>query len=373
MKILIIPSEFPTISRPGSGTFIMDQTKILADGGFDVTVLYHDQLSPIEALNSKSFCSVKKDKIGRLTTIISTGLNIPKLSEKLFVRGIDNLLQNHTNNDFDIIHAHFCVWSGICAKYISDKYKIPYIVTEHSSSFPRGQYNKYKLKKAREVFLKSSKNIVPSKFLESAICKEIEKKINFLIVSNPVTIKDPKISKYEKTTAICISNLIELKSIDLIIKSLAKSGTDINLNIAGDGPELDSLKELVIALKIEDRVKFLGRIPRDQVAVEFSKSHFFCHASKFETFGIVVAESLFFGLPVICTRCGAPESFLSEENSILVDVDDENAYVEAFKKMNKSMNKFDRDAIIKRVKDEFGTNVFLEKHRQIYEELFKSR
>ena len=46
-------------------------------------------------------------------------------------------------------------------------------------------------------------------------------------------------------------------------------------------------------------------------------------------FGVAYAEALCAGLPVISTKCGGPEDFITPECGVLVPVDDVKALVEA--------------------------------------------
>ena len=61
----------------------------------------------------------------------------------------------------DIIHVHTFL-AGEIALWIKDKYKIPFVVTEHSTGFARGIFNKRQLQVAKKVFTNSECNIAVS-------------------------------------------------------------------------------------------------------------------------------------------------------------------------------------------------------------------
>ena len=53
----------------------------------------------------------------------------------------------------DIIHVHTFL-AGEIALWIKDKYKIPFVVTEHSTGFARGIYNKRQLRTCQKSICK---------------------------------------------------------------------------------------------------------------------------------------------------------------------------------------------------------------------------
>ncbi|MGY3211423.1 glycosyltransferase [Mucilaginibacter sp. HD30] len=74
------------------------------------------------------------------------------------------------------------------------------------------------------------------------------------------------------------------------------------LYIAGEGPDLGKLLVLSVELNLNNRVVFLGR--RNDIPALMAMSDCFVLSSKFEGFGLVVAEAMAMQLPVISTNCG---------------------------------------------------------------------
>ena len=90
-------------------------------------------------------------------------------------------------------------------------------------------------------------------------------------------------------------------------------------HVIGDGPERRALVNR--AEQAQLNVVFHGTLPHDQAMQCLAGSDMLLHPSSYETFGIVLAEAMAVGVPVIATRCGAPETIVSEETGILVSVD----------------------------------------------------
>jgi glycosyltransferase involved in cell wall biosynthesis len=62
-------------------------------------------------------------------------------------------------------------------------------------------------------------------------------------------------------------------------------------------------------------ITFLGRVSTEDLAAAYLAHDLLVVPSRQEGFGIVVAESLHAGLPVVATRCGGPEAMISESGA----------------------------------------------------------
>jgi glycosyltransferase involved in cell wall biosynthesis len=101
---------------------------------------------------------------------------------------------------------------------------------------------------------------------------------------------------------------------------LMSKGYDLDLVIAGDGPDKEMLLKYSRKLGVDDRVHFLGRVARGDLSCLYENCEVFAHASRFEAFGLVVLEAISFGKPVVSTKVGGlPEIVKHGVNGILVD------------------------------------------------------
>ncbi len=74
---------------------------------------------------------------------------------------------------------------------------------------------------------------------------------------------------------------------------------DVTLTLVGDGPEHESLKNLAAELGIADRVFFVGEQSLAQMPAWYRHADLFLYTSLSETYGQVVSEALWCGLPVV--------------------------------------------------------------------------
>ena len=132
----------------------------------------------------------------------------------------------------------------------------------------------------------------------------------------------------------CVSGrLASQKGIDVLIRALALArdglGQDWRCRILGEGELRGPLEALVASLGLEARVDFLGHLT-DPYSV-MAACDVFVHPARWEGFGLVVAEALALGLPVIATTCpGAPKEMLEGgELGWLVPPDDPSALARA--------------------------------------------
>ena len=93
----------------------------------------------------------------------------------------------------------------------------------------------------------------------------------------------------------------------------------VSLVIAGDGPERAELEGRVTQLGLEERVRFLGSVPRETVLRLFRAADASVLPSAWENFPHTVVEALAVGCPVIATAVGGvPEVVRDGENGLLV-------------------------------------------------------
>lgn len=89
-------------------------------------------------------------------------------------------------------------------------------------------------------------------------------------------------------------SLIPRKNVDTIIRAMAllAGKYPLTLDIAGDGEQLDELKALVDELGVADRVRFRGRVSRDESLALMRRCGCFITVSRSETFGMVYVEAM---------------------------------------------------------------------------------
>ena len=106
---------------------------------------------------------------------------------------------------------------------------------------------------------------------------------------------------------IVAGRLIAWKATSLAITAMQHiHDTNAVLEIYGEGPQRDRLDRLVAALGLTDRVRFMGVVPRTRLLSEIACASALVHPALHDEAGLVVAEALAVGTPVVYLNRGGP-------------------------------------------------------------------
>ncbi len=86
----------------------------------------------------------------------------------------------------------------------------------------------------------------------------------------------------------------------------------------GNGPELERLQTLAQELGVAQRVKFWGRLPREETLSKLRDCHVLVHPSLHDSGGWVCLEAMAAGRPVICLDLGGPAVQVTETTGFKV-------------------------------------------------------
>jgi glycosyltransferase involved in cell wall biosynthesis len=134
---------------------------------------------------------------------------------------------------------------------------------------------------------------------------------------------------FTRPTLVFAGRLGPQKSLRVALEALAKTD-GVDLVIAGDGAERESLERAVDELGLRDRVRFEGAQPRSRVLELFAAADASVLSSSWENFPHTVVEALAVGTPVIATATGGVAEVVRDgENGLLVPVGDVDALAAA--------------------------------------------
>ena len=165
--------------------------------------------------------------------------------------------------------------------------------------------------------------------------------------------KNALLEKYTNTQFKAISNIFfsmgrlhAIKAFDVLIDAFSlfiKEDTNAKLIIAGgDDGVGEKLKQQIIDLKLQDSVFLIGAVDFEDKKTLLNNCDYFTLASEFESFGIVVAEALACGKPIVLSNKTPWKDLEKNKCGILVD-NEKNSFSNAFSKVIKE--KYDSKAI----------------------------
>ena len=377
MKVLLIPSWYPDDKNPINGIFFKEQGEALAKRGVEVVVLTINLISLSEFGKRKDLGLRVNDENG-LKVYRYTNYNFfPRMTE-LYLRFygfiMNKLVRRIEKEETDIrlVHIHSALDAGIA--YYFSGLKLPYILTEHSTKYDRNLVKKAEMKYLYKVFQRADKVIAVGNGLREAISKYIDKD-RIVIIPNMVSIerKDQEVDVNKKGFRFFSLGLLnKKKGMDLLIEAF-NNHRDIlsqcELYIGGDGEEKANLQRTIEEYGLNNKIKLIGKLCREEVAYHMSNCDCFVLASRFETFGIVYLEAMIYGKPVIATKTGGPDTFVNDENGILVPVDDVNSLGEAIVKMANRINDYDADKISNFCNESFSEEAVCKKIINLYKDI----
>ncbi len=143
-----------------------------------------------------------------------------------------------------------------------------------------------------------------------------------------------------------VGRLIKLKRVDLLIDALSRlQSRQFELGVVGSGPLEQALRERCNE-RLGGRVRWIGRLPVNQVASEMECADCLVLPSYYDGWGAVISESLIVGTPVICSdRCGAAEVVSASGAGSVFQHDNMGSLVDALTKRLECGRVKDRDRL----------------------------
>jgi glycosyltransferase involved in cell wall biosynthesis len=130
-------------------------------------------------------------------------------------------------------------------------------------------------------------------------------------------------------TVFCVCRFYPRKRLHLLLGAaaqLCERIPELQVRIAGGGPEWPKLNALWRDQRLENTVKWLGDVSQDQLAREYRQCDLFCLPSVQEGFGIVFLEAMAAGKPIVAVRAAAVPEVV--EQGVLVEPESAEALAE---------------------------------------------
>lgn len=384
MKIVWLCSWYPHLANPFDGDFVQRHARAAAQ--YDhVTVFYVSQ----SGLHNQVEERVEKLNEGVVEKIFSFGFTKTGVSliDKLvynrrYYRSYKKAIRNHFKEEGlpDVIHVHVPMKAGMIARWIGQKWKIPFIVTEHSAHYAMGTTDDFFQKTAlhrRQVsgIFKKAKTVTNVSFFMAARLRSIFLLNDVRIIHNTVntSLFNYNPSSSPKFRFIHVSTLANhqknVTGIINAVKRLSERRGDFELVVAG--PAGEGLKKYVSALMLDKLVSFTGEIPYNEVALRMQQASALILFSRYENSPCVIGEALCCGLPVISSDVGGVKEIVNSDNGILVSSENEEELMLAMDKLITNYKNYNRVKIAEMAKARFSYEVIGKQLHDLYTEVVK--
>lgn len=274
-------------------------------------------------------------RYGSLLRNVAGGFSVPN--------SLDPIIEERfREEDFDVIHVHHPMMMGETARYLSKRYEVPLVFTYHT------RYEQY----LHYVGLSGLARLMPSYIrhctspcdLVIAPTPLMKKYLEEISVKPPVSVlptglpRDSFLPDEEKAAQIrrtylqgrkhlfvSVSRLAKEKNVEFLIRSVKlikeRRGSDFKLLLVGDGPERKHLQRLAEELDIQEEIVFVGAVPNEEIRNYCHAADLFLFASRSETQGIVLIESMAAGTPVLAVRAtGIEDVVVNGKNGYMTSV-----------------------------------------------------
>lgn len=287
----------------------------LKGGGAETIVRELDQKYLSKGINSYViYFSGKNDIIKK--NYFYLDLNPRNPLSIFYIRKIFKQILKTTGKDL-IIHAHltwpffFTVLSVLGLK------NIKLFFTEHSTTNNRRKIPLFYL--FDRLFYANYLNIIcitkgVYEKLEKWVGLKIKERLKIVYNGSRLYSSYNRIRiKNHSPKLISVGRLIYIKNFSTTITAISKIKDDIeSYTIIGEGPDRKKLEQLIKSLKLENKVKLIGWT--EDIEEYFYKSDIQLIPSLNEGFGLVAAEGMSTGLPVVASNIEGLKEVLGDQN-----------------------------------------------------------
>ena len=378
LKVLFITNWYPTREEPVKAVWVREHAKAVRL--YDDVLVLHCVGSD---LNLKRLWRTEQETNERLREGIPTyrvwyrPSPIPKTSYFIYLWSIFRTFQHLVNEGFrpDIIHAHIYDAGGP-AVLIGKLNRIPVVVTEHFSSFPRRLLGPLDVVKAWLAF-RCAHVVIPVSYALQKAIEHYGIHAHFQVIPNvaDTTLFFPPSHLREDINPkriLFVGQLAPVKGVPYLLQALSLLGQkrdDWHLDIVGDGDARMEYERLAVDLKLGDKVAFHGLKTKQEVADFMRRADLFVLPSLCETFSAPAIEALATGTPILATRCGGPEEFVIKDVGLLVPPGDAHTLCNGLDYMLDNLHLYSCKRISQYARERFSPELVGAKLHAVYQSL----
>ena len=285
----------------------------------------------------------------------------------------------HREWPFDVIHAHFIHPDGVVASQIGRELGVPVMTSEHAFWLP-WLVDQPNVGAQVAAALPGIKLVTAvSDFLRKSIDAYTRGRVATAVLPNAVDdeVFSPAPRLRDLDELLYVGLIRRVKRLDVLLRALAEARSilpKLHLRILSSNAfrayaeDRREMQQLVSSLGLEAAVQIETGVAPPAVAEAMRRCGFVVVSStRRETFCSVAAESLACGTPLIITRCGGPEEFVTAADGVTVEPDDPAAFAEGIILAMQQRGQFNGDDMRDRIVNRFGRVAWCERAMAAYE------
>lgn len=337
-RLLSISTIYPAPNRPGFGRFVSRQMETLgARGDWDVTVINpiglpppplqavgrYAQLAAIPAMESKGSVTVHHPRF-----LLVPGLS-GRINPWLIARAVLPLARAlHASARFDLVDAQFFYPDGAAAARVASALGLPLAIKARGSDIHFWGDRPAALAQMRRAAGSAAAALAVS----AALARDMEAlginppsgiTVHYTGLDHARFQPIPRAEARQRLgdlpglalhpadrLAVSVGALLPIKGQALAIRALTSLPGDIQLALAGTGPEEAGLRTLAASLGIASRVHFLGSVDHETLPLLLSAANVMVLPSEREGLANAWIEALACGTPLIVPDIGGAREVL---------------------------------------------------------------
>ncbi len=348
MRILVVSHLYPTPAR-ASSLFVHDQVVALRELGVDVSVVSPTACTPrLLRLNDRlraraatpAAAVIDAVAIDYPRVVVPPRRILRQRQVELFYRGLRAFVPRLRGAGIDMIHAHQAFPDGAAVRLLAADLGLQYVVTVHGADVNVNLAGDGPVRRRTVQALDDAAAVM-------AVSGAVARRLAAVVPAHRLHVVPNGVGVHHRATpstilpghrvVLSVGNLFASKGHAAVLAALARLGTpyaDVAWVVVGDGPEHRRLAARARELGMAERTLFLGWRPHDEVLGLMARADAFVLPSAPEGFGVVYAEAMAQGAPVVACRGEGPADFVVDgESGLLVPPGDEAAVTAAIARL----------------------------------------
>lgn len=381
VHILTVPSWYPEHSGDLHGSFFPEQASTVQSQGHEFGVISLRLFPIYQAHHLRGRPKGIRHSIDDGIPVLRRDCIVPIPKAHIFNQAVINRIWWSLYKEYvgrygqpDVMHVHTMFPAGLAAAYISRRTGVPFIVTEHRPV----SIDRLREPGLRHLGLKAATDAsaliaVSAPFaasLNTAYETDRWRAIPGLLSPQfeHTDIRQPSSGPF---TFGHVSHLAPGKRVDMLIEAFSDAFAgdgSVKLRIAGDSASRTELERLAVERGVSKQVEFVGAVSRSDIVDEFKNYDVFVLPSAAESFGTVLWEALACGIPLVATRTWGGINSVTEENGLLVEIDDRADLARAMREIRTRFNRYDPSRLRSQCLQQCGREQFTRKYVEAYQE-----
>jgi glycosyltransferase involved in cell wall biosynthesis len=311
LRVLFVTHAFPRHAGDAAGAFVLALARAVQARGVEVRVLAPSAPGLAAAETIDEVRVVRYRYAPRAwETLAYTGTMAEQVSERLSAKLALALMlwrgrraARRAVRDWrpHLVHAHWWFPSGLQG----GGHGVPMVVTMHGSDV-----RLMRTAKARALFGRVAAQSAALFAVSSWLARQASEALGGRPVGTApmpaatLLFAPPPTDAHESHRMLFVGRLNAQKGLDDLLQALARARRPWTLDVIGDGPDGDSLRERARALGVAERVRWLGQLSQHELQAHYARSAALIIPSTDEGLGLVGVEAALCETPSVAYASG---------------------------------------------------------------------